>query len=235
MILFYATEIENDKLTLRDDEFRHATKSLRKKEGQNLQVIDGKGHLYQVTIAEIKRNTLVGQIISTELKPESKPFLHMALAPTKNTSRFEWFVEKAVELGIHKITPIITDNSERKTLNLERVNRIAISAMKQSLHFHLPLIEPVTTWKNFLLDLKSEQPVMAHFDPQNKHLVDVIDRGVDTTILIGPEGDFSAKEMLDWKDKQWRQVNISESRLRTETAGIVACNIFHTKNRTQTQ
>lgn len=235
MILFYSTEINDDKLILRDDEFRHATKSLRKKAGQSLNVIDGKGYLYQLVVEKVNRNELIGTIISKELKPLPSPNLHIAIAPTKNTSRFEWFVEKAVEMGIQRITPIVTENSERKSLNLERINRIAVSAMKQSLHFYLPEIQPLIAWKDFLFGLKSKEALMAHYDPQNKHLMDVIVHQKDYTILIGPEGDFSGKELLEWEEKEYGQANISNARLRTETAGIVACNIFHTKNRTQRQ
>jgi len=235
MILFYSTEVTEDQLILRDDEFRHAAKSLRKKKGQNLQVIDGKGHLYQVVVEEIKRNELVADIVDKKTNPRRLPALHIAIAPTKNMNRFEWFVEKVVEMGIHKITPIVTEHSERKSLNLDRVNRIAVSAMKQSLHFYLPEIQPLISWMEFISGLEADEAIMAHFDPKNKHLFDIIEEEKNYTILIGPEGDFSDKEMDDWNERQYIQANISAARLRTETAGIAASNIFHTKNRTQTQ
>ena len=229
MQLFFIENPENE-IVLSKEESKHATKVLRKKEGDILNFTDGKGGFYkaEITVADTKKCRL--QIISSEQKPKQHNYhLHIAIAPTKNMDRYEWFLEKATEIGIDEITPIICKHSERKVLKTERCNRILLSAMKQSLKYHLPKLNEATTLKNFLKQDFEGNKYIAHCENGEKIELRAEEKAEKTIILIGPEGDFSPTEIEMALQNQFKAVSLGTSRLRTETAGLVAVHTINLK------
>ena len=223
MQLFF-TENPESEIVLSKEESKHATRVLRKKEGDILNFTDGKGGFYkaEITVADTKKCRL--QIISSEQKPKQHNYhLHIAIAPTKNMDRYEWFLEKATEIGIDEITPIICDHSERKVLKTERCNRILLSAMKQSLKFHLPRLNKAISFGEFLKKEHHNNVYIAHCDKgEKKFLKNIIKPKEPATILIGPEGDFSSIEILKSIKSGYIPITLGDARLRTETAALVA-------------
>ncbi|WP_117879301.1 16S rRNA (uracil(1498)-N(3))-methyltransferase [Aureibaculum luteum] len=226
MQLFYTSNISNDSETFTFDktESRHIVKVLRKNTGDQLFITNGKGELItsEIIISSDKNCTV--KILNFETK--QKPWnynLHVAMAPTKNIDRFEWFLEKATEIGIDQITPILCDHSERKIIKMDRLNRILESAMKQSLKYQLPKLNKLTSFSEFIEENNSYNLFIAHCEETDKkHLKDVLTPQHNATILIGPEGDFSISEIELALHNKYQPVSLGESRLRTETAGIVA-------------
>ena len=229
MQLFYLESPENE-IILSSEESKHATKVLRKKEGDVLNFTDGKGNFYkaEITVADNRKCRL--QIVSSEQKPKQHNYhLHIAIAPTKNMDRFEWFLEKATEIGIDEITPIICSRSERKVVKTERGNRILISAMKQSLKYHLPKLNEVISLNDFIKQDYEGTKYIAHCEKSNKLELKNEKLEEQTLILIGPEGDFSPTEIEMALKKNFKAVSLGTSRLRTETAGIVAVHTINYK------
>ncbi len=230
MQLFYIDKPEKE-ITLSSEESKHATKVLRKKEGDILNFTDGKGGFYkaEITLADSRKCRL--EIISTEqLEKQHNYHLHIAIAPTKNMDRYEWFLEKATEIGIDEITPIICEHSERKVLKTERCNRILLAAMKQSLKFHLPKLNEAINLKDFLKQDFEGNKYIAHCEDSEKSALKSEAKAAKTLILIGPEGDFSTKEIDMALQNQFKAVSLGTSRLRTETAGLVAVHTINIKN-----
>jgi len=229
MQLFYLENPENE-IILSTEESKHATKVLRKKEGDILNFTDGKGNFYkaEITVADSRKCRL--QIISSEQKPKQHNYhLHIAIAPTKNMDRFEWFLEKATEIGIDEITPIICSHSERKVIKTERGNKILLSAMKQSLKYHLPKLNEAISLNDFLKQEFEGTKYIAHCEDGEKNELKTVSKAEKTLILIGPEGDFSPKEIELALQNQFKAVSLGTSRLRTETAGIVAVHTINIK------
>ena len=229
MQLFYIQNPENE-IILSAEESKHATKVLRKKEGDILNFTDGKGVFYkaEITISDTRKCRL--KIVSSEQKEKQHNYhLHIAIAPTKNMDRYEWFLEKATEIGIDEITPIICHHSERKVLKTERCNRILLSAMKQSLKFHLPKLNEAITLKNFLKQDFEGNKYIAHCEEGNKTELKEKKKEKRTLILIGPEGDFSPTEIELALQNEFKAVSLGTSRLRTETAGLVAVHTINIK------
>jgi 16S rRNA (uracil1498-N3)-methyltransferase len=227
MQLFYLEHPEKE-IILSAEESKHATKVLRKKEGDILNFTDGKGGFYkaEITLADSRKCRL--EIVSSDQKEKQHNYhLHIAIAPTKNMDRYEWFLEKATEIGINEITPIICKHSERKVIKTERCNRILLSAMKQSLKFHLPKLNEAIALKDFLKQDFEGDKYIAHCEDAYKIELSTEEKVEKTTILIGPEGDFSNSEIEMALQNQFKAVSLGASRLRTETAGIVA---VHTIN-----
>ena len=226
MQLFYNTEItQSDKqFTFNKTESRHIVKVLRKKIGDQLFITNGKGKLFtsEVSIASDKKCVVI--IISVEDK--TKPwdyYLHIAISPTKNIDRFEWFLEKATEIGIDEITPILCNHSERKVIKMDRLNRIIESAMKQSLKFNFPKLNELTSLSDFIQQKNDGDLYIAHCEKTDKNLLKtVLKPNQNTTLLIGPEGDFSISEITTAIQKGYLPISLGESRLRTETAGLTA-------------
>jgi len=231
MILFYITDIADDTVIMSGDELRHATKVLRVQIGDQVHMTDGKGTRYSCQVQSMSKREAILTIITREVIEQRTARLHIAMALTKNMSRFEWFLEKAVEMGIERITPIICDHSERKHCNVERCRKKVISAATQSLKYHFTTVEDVKPLVVLLKEGTSENTIMAHYQPEYKHLADHLRSGQPHTILIGPEGDFSTNEMAIVKGMNIPKVKLSPHRLRTETAGIMACSIFNLVNR----
>ena len=226
MQLFYNPDItESDSsFTFSKDESRHITKVLRKSVGDILHITNGKGWLFlaEIVIADHK-NCSANITKSTYHKPKSYN-LHLAVAPTKMNDRYEWFLEKATEISVDSITPIICQNSERKVIKKERFEKIIQSAMKQSLQYHLPKLNDTISFKSFIDQKHDGQLFIAHCEnADRKSLKSQIEPNNDITSLIGPEGDFSTDEINIALQQGFQPVTLGDTRLRTETAAIVAC------------
>ena len=230
MQLFYIQNPENE-IILSAEESKHATKVLRKKEGDILNFTDGKGGFYKakITVADTRKCRL--EIISSEQKEKQHNYhLHIAIAPTKNMDRFEWFLEKATEIGIDEITPIICSRSERKVIKTERCSRILLSAMKQSLKFHLPKLNEAISLNDFIKQDYEGTKYIAHCEDGEKKDLKTVNKAEKTIILIGPEGDFNQKEIDLALQNHFKAVSLGTSRLRTETAGIIAAHTINLKD-----
>ncbi|WDO12180.1 16S rRNA (uracil(1498)-N(3))-methyltransferase [Flavobacterium sp. WW92] len=227
MQLFYNPTItQNGEIFSFDkEESKHIIKVLRKKEGDNLYVTNGLGYLFKTEITLASDSKCLVKIVCSEKSEPSKYYLHLAVAPTKMNDRFEWFLEKATEIGISEITPIICDHSERKVIKTDRFDKIILSAMKQSLHYYLPKLNEPILFKDFIKQQKSEGlNLIAHCEETDKKsLKEVVKPNKDITILIGPEGDFSEKEIKLALENKYIPVTLGNTRLRTETAAVVAC------------
>jgi 16S rRNA (uracil1498-N3)-methyltransferase len=201
-------------------ESKHVAKVLRKNVGDILNLTNGKGQLITAKLSLVSPKSCVVKLLEIKNIPVPKTAIHMVVAPTKNTSRFEWFLEKATELGVYKITPVLCDKSERKHIKHERCEKIIHAAVKQSLRAYVPILAPLTPLK----DLEIKTPAfMAHCeDSPKKSLKDVVNGQIKCTILIGPEGDFSKSEIAWANDQNITAVHLGNNRLRTETAALAA-------------
>jgi 16S rRNA (uracil1498-N3)-methyltransferase len=188
-------------------------------------VTDGLGNLYECLIIHADPKRCIIKVVSTMREYLKRNyFLHIGIAPTKSIDRFEWFLEKAVEIGIDEITPIFCAHSERIKLKTERLQKVLISAMKQSLKAYIPKLNEPSDFKSLLLKDSKEQKFIAYCESwEEDELKKVYRKGEDALILIGPEGDFSLEEVSMAKKKEFLPISLGKSRLRTETAGIVAC------------
>ena len=223
MQIFYCPEVFQGNLYLSAEESKHCVKVLRKQEGDLIHLIDGQGNFYEVSISLASPKKVLFEIVKTWQELPLSYSLHIAIAPTKNNDRFEWFLEKATEIGIDEITPIICDHSERKVIKHERMQKIILSASKQSLKAKLPILNTTITLKAFLSKKQDDDCFIAHCKNQDKiNLQSIVTE--NSLILIGPEGDFSENEIDYALSNNFKPVSLGNSRLRTETAGIVACN-----------
>ena len=222
MNIFYGNIIDK-KGTLASSDIIHATKVLRKKEGGSIYITNGEGTLAQGTIQLVSKKTVEVLINSTKTFPKPKK-LHIAIAPTKSNDRFEFFLEKATEIGISEITPIICYHSERKKINIERYQKILIAAIKQSQNFHLPKLNDSLNFNQFITQAKAKTKYIAHCENETKKALIEKD---DVLVLIGPEGDFSLEEINLAIQNGYVPLTLGNSRLRTETAGIVTAVLFN--------
>lgn len=223
MFLFYTNLVSENQLRLTEDEHQHCTKVLRKQMGDDIFVTDGNGHIYTTRIATITKRETLCHILHTETKPTLKPKIAVAISPTKNASRLEWFVEKAVEIGINEIMVFNAQRTEKKSFNYSRIHKIMVSAMKQSLNVHLPKLEYYESTKQLLTKTKDiDQKFIAHCDGPTLSLQASMDKSKDGIVLIGPEGDFTHQEIEMALEYGFKAVTLGDSRLRTETAGLVA-------------
>lgn len=232
MIIFFAPEISST-LTLPESDSQHAVRVLRMNHGDTLTVIDGKGMGYECVLTEAHPKKARVEIIRTI--PMPLPWhenITVAIAPTKHMDRMEWLVEKLVEIGVNRIVPIKSHRSERKEVKIERLYKIAVSAMKQSLKAVLPEITPMTAAKDFISTCTTASRFIAHCDDNSGRalLSKSYIPHTDAAILIGPEGDFSPEEIKLATCSGWKPVTLGDNRLRTETAALVACNTFHIVN-----
>lgn len=214
-----STQIIFDKI-----ESRHIVRVLRKKERDILQITNGKGVLFSAVISIANDKKCIALITAVVKKPKPwKYHIHVAIAPTKNNDRFEWFLEKATEIGIDEITPLLCQNSERKVVKLERFEKIIQAAMKQSLKFSLPKLNKPMHFSDFIEQEVTGQKFIAHCgDSEKETLNNILLPNEKSTFLIGPEGDFSLEEINKSSKKHWTPISLGDSRLRTETAGLVA-------------
>lgn len=232
MQIFFIPEISGNTVTLSTEESKHAVRVLRLSVGDQVQIVDGKGNFYRAEILEAHQKNCMLQILEAKSDYEKRNFrLHIAIAPTKNIDRFEWFLEKCTEIGIDEITPLLSEHSERKVIKPQRLEKILVSAMKQSLKAYLPQLNELTSLKDFLQQDHPEKRFIAHCnDGAKAHLKNEIEAGDDVLILIGPEGDFSLGEVEQAKSFGFAEISLGNARLRTETAGVVACHIVNLAN-----
>ncbi|MFH6604986.1 16S rRNA (uracil(1498)-N(3))-methyltransferase [Maribacter algicola] len=228
MQLFYNPTLDNSVAQFVFDtvESNHIVKVLRKKEGDSLYITNGKGYLYEARILIAHPKKCKAQITDTQKKHRNMYWFHMAVAPTKNMDRFEWFLEKATEIGVNEITPVICERSERKVVKYERMQKVVQAAMKQSLQTYLPKVNPPVSYDTFLENEPTGLLFIAHCEEGEKsELKRRVAPDTDITILIGPEGDFSRAEIEKAYSKGFKPISLGENRLRTETAALVACTI----------
>ena len=225
MQLFYNPDIKagDTTFTFDKEESRHIVKVLRKKEGDTIHISNGAGYLFtsEVLFANEKKCEVK---ITDSTYHESMPYsLHLAVAPTKMNDRYEWFLEKATEIGISEITPIICEHSERTAFKGDRFEKIIQSAMKQSLQYHMPKLNEPVPYTNFVKAQRDGQLFIAHCEETEKRLLkNALEPKKQVTILIGPEGDFSTKEIALALQQNYIPVSLGNTRLRTETAAVVA-------------
>ncbi len=229
MHLFYTPDLLNDTYRLSEEESKHCVRVLRLTEGETLFLVDGKGTFCEAVIINAHPKACILKIVDKKLSFGKRDYqLTIGVAPTKNIDRYEWFLEKATEIGIDGIIPLISRYSERKEIKPERLEKVMISAMKQSIKAYLPVLEPILSFKEIIKRPFSGLRFIAHCNEGEKILLrDAVIKGQDVLILIGPEGDFSAEEVELAIHEGFIPVSLGTSRLRTETAAVVAC---HTVN-----
>ncbi len=236
MQLFFNSQLEAKDLAIGNEIFLpeveavHAIRVLRHQIGDNLWITDGAGHLLEGKIIAISKKECRLRIESIDFKPKSwKNKIHIAIAPTKNMSRIEWFVEKATEIGIDEITIVICEHSERRNINLERLDNVMVAAMKQSLKLWAPKLYGPIRLNDFLERESGSNLFIAHLTGEDNqpHLSKSILNATEITVLIGPEGDFSKMELEMAAKKSWQAVHLGSERLRTETAALYALMVIH--------
>lgn len=234
MIRFYAPDILAT-AKLPAEESAHAIRVLRRRIGDEVEAVDGRGNLYRCRLLTDDHRGATVEIVETlELPKVWKPSITVAVAPTKHADRMEWLVEKLVEIGVDRIVPLRCARSERKEIKTERLVKIAVSAMKQSLKAVLPKIDDTTPLKDFLKENQSGCRFVGYCDENTERrlLAQAYLPGSDATILIGPEGDFSPEEIKACIDAGYVPVTMGDNRLRTETAALVGCDTIHIVNQT---
>lgn len=229
MIQFFSPDIATSP-ELPESDSKHAVRVLRMKEGDRLQVIDGRGNVYLCRLADAHPKHAAVEVLSVSQQPLPwSQRLAVAVAPTKHMDRMEWLVEKMTEVGVNTIIPLLCDRSERREIKTERLEKIAVAAMKQSLKATLPEILPMTPLREVAAMMPDAQRMMAYCDPSIPRVdfAQTYRPGADTLILIGPEGDFSPPEIRLALDSGFRPVTLGNNRLRTETAALYALSACH--------
>ena len=225
MHLFYEPEFLTNGNILSPDESNHCVRVLRHKQGDTISVMNGKGAICTAEIVEANPKKCVLHIKET-ITTEPRPFsIHIAVAPTKNIDRFEWFLEKATEIGIDEITPILCEHSERKVIKTERLEKVLVAAAKQSLKAFMPKLNEAKSFKDFITSAnKPANCFIAHCEEAPKELLKkAYTPNTDALILIGPEGDFSGEEIKKAQENGCFAISLGKERLRTETAALMAC------------
>lgn len=233
MNIFYCPDVVlNETFDLNETESRHVANVLRKREGDELFVFDGKGKLFNARILSItKKEVTVHAFRLLETETDDQPKLHIAIAPPKNIERFEWFVEKVTEIGVSEITPLLCKHSERKEVRADRIEKILISACKQSMKLSIVKFNKLIKFEEFVSSVNhGNRKYIAHCDEKAIHLKNAYHGGFDAVVMIGPEGDFSKEEIRFADEREFETVSLGKSRLRLETAGIFAAAIFNLAN-----
>jgi 16S rRNA (uracil1498-N3)-methyltransferase len=222
--LFYTAEPVSDILRLSEQEARHLVKVLRYGTGDRIRFTDGKGSLITAVLTDTHFSNCVAAVESVMTDFGKRPYrLHLAIAPTKNTDRFEWMLEKATEFGVDEITPVICARSERRDLRSDRLQKILLSAMKQSFQTFLPVLNEPVSFSD-LITRPSEHRFICHLESENPTpLKNAAPPGGNHLVLVGPEGDFGPEEIALAKENGFRCVSLGPTRLRTETAGVAVC------------
>ncbi|QEK52686.1 16S rRNA (uracil(1498)-N(3))-methyltransferase [Pedobacter aquae] len=225
MHIFYTPDIDSTQYTLSEEESKHCSRVLRLQKKNLVHLVDGKGGLFVAEILDDHPKRTVLQVLDTQLEYQKRNHhLHIAIAPTKNMDRLEWFLEKATEIGIDEITPIICERSERKEVKTERLEKVVVAAMKQSLKAYIPKINEPITIQKLIAKADDGFKYIAHCLPQDKQEIkDSFKEHQSYTILIGPEGDFSEIEINNALQSGFLPITLGNSRLRTETAALQAC------------
>lgn len=232
MRLFYNPDLNETttQISFTKEESRHIVKVLRKSNGDQLQITNGKGWLFIAEIMSADLKSCQATILSKSFEPSKSYKVHLAVAPTKMNDRYEWFLEKATEIGVDTITPIICDHSERKVIKNDRFEKILQAAMKQSLHNYMPELHDAISFSDFIVQPFAGQKFIAHCEETKRlSLKNALQQHTDILILIGPEGDFSSNEIALAIASGFKPVTLGNTRLRTETAAVVACHsiAFH--------
>ena len=231
MHVFYTPDIQT-RAELPEEEAAHAIRVLRLQAGDEVTLTDGKGNFYRAEISTASNKCCLVNVLETlPQAPLWKGHLHIAMAPTKNMDRTEWFAEKATEIGLDELTFLNCRYSERKVIKTERIHKILVAAIKQSLKARLPQLNEMTDFNRFIRQSFNGQKFIAHCYPGEKLLLkDCLRRGEDALVLIGPEGDFSEEEVEEALAQGFRPISLGPSRLRTETAALVACHLMNLAN-----
>ena len=232
MHIFYTPDILVKTYMLNETESKHCVRVLRLEKGSKITLVDGRGGFYTAEIADPNPKKCAVNVIQSELNFGLRNFqVHVAIAPTKNIERVEWFLEKATEIGINRVTPLLCRYSERKDIKTERLEKVMVSAMKQSLKAYLPQLDELTKFNDFIHQPFDGQKFIAHCEEQQRDLLkNLVVTNQNYLILIGPEGDFSSEEIELAINAGFKPVSLGDSRLRTETAGLVACHTFNLLN-----
>lgn len=231
MHLFYTPDIENNIYSLNEEESSHCSRVLRLRNGDEIFLTNGKGDLFQSEITNIGSKHCTVNVIKTFPRYGKRNYnLHIAVAPTKNADRLEWFLEKATETGIDEITPLICKHSERKTVNIDRLNRVITAAMKQSLKAYHPIINKERKFEDFIAGKFPASKFIGYCGNNTSKLKDLYKPGESALILIGPEGDFSEDEIIKAKENNFIPINLGKNRYRTETAALLACHTVYMIN-----
>ena len=235
MQLFYAPEISLPRYTLPEEESKHCIRVLRMRVGDELHLTDGKGNMYRCKVVSDNVKRCEVEVVETWPEYERMSYgLTMCVAPTKNIDRFEWFLEKATEIGISEVYPLECDHSERRQIKLEREEKVITAAVKQSLKAYHPVLHDLTSVRDIIdMDFEGEKYI-AHCDSsfgERPYLGNLVKKGANTLILIGPEGDFSKEEINFALQNGFKAISLGRERLRTETAAVVATTVVATINK----
>jgi 16S rRNA (uracil1498-N3)-methyltransferase len=226
MHIFYTPDISSDHYMLSEEESKHCIKVLRLAKGDHVNLIDGKGGFYLAEIVDDHHKKTLVKVVEKKIQQKRNYKLHIAIAPTKNVDRIEWFLEKATEIGIDEVSFIECQNSERAVVKTERLNKIVTAAIKQSQQAYHPLLHEPLKFKEYIRTFKSEESekYIAHCrNSEKSKFSNIYKAGKDAIILIGPEGDFSEEEISMAEDAGFKSISLGGNRLRTETAALVAC------------
>jgi 16S rRNA (uracil1498-N3)-methyltransferase len=236
MHIFYAPDISGNTFILDEKESRHSIRVLRMTRGTIVRLIDGKGNLYEGFISDPDPRKCMISISEVKQDYEKRSYrLHIAISPIKNPERFEWFVEKCVEIGVDEITPLICRNTEKQSVKHERINNIIVSAMKQSIKSSKTILNEPCTFNDFIADPGQGINMIAHCSSSTERvkISEVYMKNENAVIMIGPEGDFSNDEISAAVISHFTPVHLGSSRLRTETAGVAACHSIYFINQEQ--
>lgn len=235
MHLFFTEHLSGEQVSLSAEESAHALRVLRLKAGDQVMITDGCGTMGWGNISDISTKSCVISIDKLVASYQKRPYkLHIAVGPTKNIDRYEWFLEKATELGIDRITPLLCDHSERKIVKQERSEKVVIGAVKQSQKAFMPVVDEMTSFKDFIKEFEvvAAEKYIAHCEDEASkvELRDLVRGGSEYVMLVGPEGDFSDAEVALAHAAGFRSVGLGQARLRTETAALYCAMVAAIKN-----
>ena len=224
---FFSKQISNDIVVLSTEEAHHAMRVLRLESGDIVKVFDGEGSIYDCRIKELSKKEAILTVLNEKKAEYKRSELTLLVAPTKSIDRFEWFLEKATEIGVGEIVPILTEHSERKVVKHERLEKVLVSAMKQSMNPYKPELKELTSFEAVIKQYSDTDRFISHCMADEKdHLFNELNKNVATSILIGPEGDFSPKEIEMAIAVGWKPVTMGHQRFRTETAAVLAVHMY---------
>jgi len=229
MNLFYASQREGHTIYLTDQEANHCTKVLRKTEGSTIHALDGKGAEYTAVITEIKKGSVEARIEEENIYESDKKMPHLAFGIIKHPGRLDWLIEKVTEVGVCRITPLVCRRSEKRRVKKERLEKIILSASKQSKAYHFPVLDEPMTPAELLADLDHAKGYIASWGPDVPELSKMSDDIDHPCMLIGPEGDFTDEELTTFVNAGFQRVNLGRKRLRAETACVAACTLLMAK------
>ena len=228
MNIFFSDCIYGDEIKLSQKESHHCINVKRSKNGDLVEILDGKGTRYIANIIDTSKKSVLLKIKQKEICSNNLPDFHLVISPTKAHDRLDWMIEKATEIGVKKISFVSCKRTERKKINLDRIKRITVSAIKQSGQYYLPEISNMVNYQDLVLSISERQKYIAHLEPDSKqHLSNLYDNSKEICIMIGPEGDFTDEEIDFAKKNGFLSVSLGENTLRTETAGVFSVSLIN--------